>query len=153
MNVHIPKSCPALLRALVNLLQQYVKDGLAEYRVAIRALHLWRCVNERLKACIRSCLILHIRRVHPVLPEDFLGTSFCLWALPPVFCVENRAPGGIGQHEGRVDAPRAFVVHDVRADLADLLWCPSVVEVVILDLEVLAERDKNSQRNLVVVWI
>ena len=64
-----------------------------------------------------------------------------------------RSLGGIGTREGRVDAPRALVVHDVRANLADLLRRPGVVEEVILDLEVLAERDEDVQRNLVEVWI
>ena len=153
VNIGTPKSSRALLRAFVNLLQQYVKDSLAEYRVSIRASHLWRCVDERREACIRLRLVLPIRCVHPDLPEDFLDTPFCLWVLPPVVCVEDRALGGISKRKGRVDAPRALVVHNIRADLADLLRCPSVVEVIILDLEVLAERDKNGQRDLVVVWI
>ena len=55
--------------------------------------------------------------------------------------------------EGRVDAPRALVVQDVRADLADLLRRARKVEVVVLDLEVLAERQEDVQRELVVVRI
>ena len=55
--------------------------------------------------------------------------------------------------EGSVDAPRTLVVNDVRADLANLLWCPRKVEVVVLDLEVLPERQKDVVCEFVVVGI
>jgi hypothetical protein len=55
--------------------------------------------------------------------------------------------------ERRVDAPGALVVQDVRADLANLLGGAGKVEVVVLDLEVLAEREEDVQRELVVVRI
>jgi hypothetical protein len=56
-------------------------------------------------------------------------------------------------HECGVDAPRTLVVHDVGADLADLFWRSGKVEVVVLDLEVLAEREEDVAGNLVVVRI
>ena len=52
-----------------------------------------------------------------------------------------------------VDAPRTLVVHDVRADLSYLFWRSGKVEVVVLDLEVLAEREEDIVGNLVVVRI
>jgi hypothetical protein len=52
-----------------------------------------------------------------------------------------------------VDAPRTLVVHDVSANLTDLFWCSCIVKVVVLDLEVLAERDEDIAGKFVVVRI
>ena len=142
-----------LLGALVNLLQECAEDGTAEYGVAFRAWHLWHRVDERVNSLIRRRFVLRIHRVDTKLNEDVLDACLSLGVLPPIVGVEDRALCGIGTREGRVDAPRALVVHDVRANLADLLRRPGVVEEVILDLEVLAERDEDVQRNLVEVWI
>ncbi len=47
-----------------------------------------------------------------------------------------------------VDEPRALVVDDVGADFADLLVRAEAVEVVVLDLEVLAEGDEDLRREV-----
>lgn len=51
--------------------------------------------------------------------------------------------------ERDVDEPSALVVEDVGADLADQLGGAVAVEVVVLDLEVLAEREEDVERRLV----
>jgi len=52
-----------------------------------------------------------------------------------------------------VDAPRTLVVHDVSANLTDLFWRSGKVKVVVLDLEVLAEREEDIAGNFVAVRI
>ena len=96
---------------------------------------------------------MRVHRVDADLAEDLLDPCLRLCVLAAIVGVEDRALGGARVREGRVDAPRALVVQDVRADLADLLGRARKVEVVVLDLEVLAERQEDVQRELVVVRI
>ena len=126
---------------------------MAKYCIAFRAWHFWHRVDERVDTLIRRSLVLRVYRINPEFAEDLLDACLCLRVLPPVVGIQDRTLGGIGTREGRVDAPRALVVHDVCTDLANLLWRPRIVEVVVLDLEVLAERDENVQCNLEEVWI
>jgi hypothetical protein len=49
----------------------------------------------------------------------------------------------------RVDVPRALVVQDVGPDLANVLGEAVAVEVVVLDLEVLAEGDEDGEGEVV----
>ncbi len=67
--------------------------------------------------------------------------------------VEDRAlrEGCAGKRS--VDTPGALVVYDVGADLADLFWRSRIVEIVILDLEVLAEGKEDVKGELIVVGI
>jgi hypothetical protein len=51
-----------------------------------------------------------------------------------------------------VDAPRTLV-HHVIANLTDLFWRSGKVKVVVLNLEVLAEREEDIPGNFVVVRI
>lgn len=51
--------------------------------------------------------------------------------------------------ERRVDVPRALVVQDVSPDLANVLGEAVAVEVVVLDLEVLAEGDEDGEGEVV----
>jgi hypothetical protein len=55
--------------------------------------------------------------------------------------------------ECRVDAPRTLVVHDVSPNLTDLFRRSGKVKVVVLDLEVLAEREEDIAGYFVIVRI
>jgi len=85
--------------------------------------------------------------------KDLLYLFLRFRVLAPVVCVQDRALRRVRVREGSVDAPRTLVINDVRADLADLLRCPSKIEVVVLNLEVLPEGQKDVVRELVVVGI
>ena len=55
--------------------------------------------------------------------------------------------------KGSVDAPRTLVVHNVRADLANLFRGAGKVQVVVLDLEVFSEGQKDIEGDLVIFRI
>ena len=84
--------------------------------------------------------------LHPCLPPQSHG-------LATIVVIEDHALGGGSAGERSVDAPGAFVVQDVCADLTNLFRRSGIVKVVILDLEVLAEGKKNIKCKLVVVGI
>ena len=73
-----------------------------------------------------------------MLDGGFLGRVFAAVGL-----VQDGALGGRGALESLIDEPRAFVVQDVGADLADGFGAAVGVEVVVLDLEVFAQRDQD----------
>jgi len=56
---------------------------------------------------------------------------------------------GRGVHKGDVDAPRALVIDDVRANFPDLLRGAAIVEKVALDLEIFPERDEDRECDFV----
>jgi hypothetical protein len=139
-----------LLCALVNFLQKDAEDRPTEYSTPAGARHLRYGINERIDACICISLVLGVLRVYE---EDLHDPRLRLGVLATVVVVEDRALGRGRTGEHSIDAPGAFVVQCVCADLTNLFWCSSVVEVVILDLEVLAEGKEDVECKLIVVRI
>jgi hypothetical protein len=142
-----------LLCALVNFLQKDAEDRATEYSTTARARHLRYGINERIDACIRIGLVLAVLRVYANITEDLLDPRLRLGVLAALVVVEDRTLGRGRTGERSVDAPGAFVVQDVCANLANLFWRSGVVEVVVLDLEVLAKGKEDVECKLIVVGI
>jgi len=142
-----------LLCALVNFLQEDAEDGATKYSLPGRARHFRYGINERIDACVRFRLVFSVLCVYADIAEDLLDLCLRLRVFAPVGGVEDRALGGGCAGKRSVDAPGTLVVHDVCADLANLFWCSGIVEVVVLDLEVLAEGKEDVKRELIELGI
>jgi hypothetical protein len=142
-----------LLCALVNFLQKDAEDRPVEYSTPAGACHLRYGISERIDACICISLVLGALRVYADIAEDLLDPCLRLGVLATVGVIGDRALGRGSAGERSIDASGAFVVQYVCADLTNLFWCSSVVEVVILDLEVLAEGKEDVECKLIVVGI
>jgi len=142
-----------LLCTLVNFLQKDAEDRATEYGIPTGTRHLWYGINERVDPCIRIGLVLGILRVYANIAENLLDPCLRIGVLATVVVVEDRALGEGHAGEGSVDAPGAFVVQDICADLADLFWRSGVVEIVILDLEILAEGEEDVECKIIVIRI
>jgi hypothetical protein len=140
---------------LVNLLQKDTKDRLMEYSIPAGACHLWHNINECIDACVPIGLVLSVLRVYANILENLRDPRRGLIVLATVVVVKDCALGGghAGKGEGGVNALGALVVQDVCADLANLLWRSGIVEVVILDLEVLAKGKEDVEHKFIVVEI
>lgn len=75
--------------------------------------------------------------------EQGLDLGLVVLVLSSVVLFQNGALGFGCALEGLVDKPTALVILDVCANLAQSLGVGKVVEVVVLDLEVLAHWDEN----------
>lgn len=82
--------------------------------------------------------LLELQVVVELLDNSLLGV-----VLLAVVLLEDLALLRGGNLKSLVDEPRALVVLDVSADLTNVLGQTKVVEVVVLDLEVLAKRDED----------
>ena len=142
-----------LLCALVNFLQEDAEDRVTQYGTPAGARHLRYGINELIDACVRIGFVFGVQRIYADIAEDLFNPCLRLGVLATVVGIEDLALGGGRAGERSVDTPGAFVVQNVCADLADLFWRPGVVEVVILDLEVLAEGKEDIKRKLIVVGI
>ena len=142
-----------LLCALVNFLQKDAEDRATEYSTTARARHLRYGINECIDACICISLVLGVLRVYTNITEDLLDPRLHLGVLAAVVVVEDRTLGRGRAGERSVDAPGAFVVQYVCADLTNLFWRSGVVEVVVLNLEVLAKGKEDVECKLIVVGI
>lgn len=92
---------------------------------------------------IRLLLIGLEQSLNIELVVDLLDSHNINLVAAAVVGVENLALLGRGLGEGLVDEPRALVVLNVGADLADHLGQTEAVQVVVLDLEVLAQGQEN----------
>jgi hypothetical protein len=142
-----------LLCTLVNFFQKDAEDRATEYSIPAGARLLRYGINECIDACVRIGLVLGVLRVYADIAEHLLDSFLRLGVLATVVGVEDIALGGGRAGESSVDAPRALVVQDVCADLANLFWRSRVVEVVVLDLEVLAEGKEDVECKLIVVGV
>jgi hypothetical protein len=111
-----------------------VEDRATKYSTTARARHLQYGINECIDACICISLVLGVLRVYANITEDLLDPRLRLGVLATVV-VEDRTLGRGRAGERSIDAPGAFVVQYVCADLTNLFWCSSIVGVVILDLK------------------
>ncbi|CRK13306.1 hypothetical protein BN1708_010754 [Verticillium longisporum] len=134
-----------LFGALVNLGEEGVKDRLLE---ALALVNVVNHVADLAGALLLKDLValLELEVIVQLLDDGLLGL-----VLLAVVVLENLALLGGGDLQGLVDEPAALVVHNVGADLANVLGQAKVVEVVVLDLEVLAEGDEDGLGLLEVV--
>lgn len=126
-----------LFASLVDLAQEHLKHLLLEALALVNLVdQLHELAGTLLLECLVSLLQLHV--VVKLLDDLLLGI-----VLLAVVLLEDLALLGGGKLQGLVDQPGALVVLDVGADLANVLGQAKVVEVVVLDLEVLAEGDED----------
>lgn len=127
----------SLLGSLVDLVEEHLKHALLQALTLVNPFnHGANLAGPLLLKRLIALLELHV--VVQLLDDRLLGVVFLA-----VVVLENLALLGGGNLQRLVDQPRALVVLDVGADLANMLGQPKVVEVVVLDLEVLAEGDEN----------
>ena len=85
--------------------------------------------------------LLQIQLVVQLLDPSLLPLIFL-----PIVRIEygpliGRCPG-----ERLVDKPRALIILNIRPDLPDRLWRPVRVQIIVLGLEVFAQRDQDLLR-------
>ncbi len=127
-----------LLSALVDLSKERLKNLL------LQPLTLISLSNHLLNLTHALFLILLVNLLQLQLVIQFLNHLLVLAVLLAIVLIQSLALLRRGDLKSLVDQPRALVVKDIGADLANVLRVAEVVEVVVLDLEVLAERDEDS---------
>ena len=127
-----------LLGALVYLVQEGLKDLLLQTLALISLRnHLFDLPNTLL-------LILLIELLKAKLVVKLFDLRLSILVLLTIVLLQNLALLRSGDRQSLVDQPRTLVIHDIRPDLANVLWVAKVVQVVVLDLEVLSERNEDS---------
>lgn len=127
-----------LLAALVDLVEESLKDGLLKPLVLVNLGDAVLDLADDL-LLVGVVLVLEVELVVELLDLGDVGL-----VLLAVVVLEDLALLGRGDLEGLVDEPRALVVLDVGAVLAnDVLGAEEAVEEVVLDLEVLSHGDQD----------
>ena len=65
------------------------------------------------------------------LVEDILNLRLCLCIFAAIVGIQDRALRRVRVFQGRVDASRTFVAHDVRPDLPEQLRLRGKIKVVV----------------------
>jgi len=133
-------NAPSLLRLfgpLVDLAEEGLEDLLLETLGLIHGRNLGPQLTHHF------LLVLLVQLLQLQLVEDLLHLGLLLLVLAAVGIVEHLALLGSAALDGLVDQPRALVVLDIGANLADNRGVTEVVQVVVLDLEVLTQGDKD----------
>lgn len=127
----------SLLAALVDLREESLKNLL------LQTLALVDLVNHSadLADALLLKLLVTLLQLHVI--KQLLNDLLLVIVLAAVVLLEDFALLRCRNLESLVDQPRALVVLDIGADLTDVLGKAEVVQVVILHLEVLAERNEN----------
>lgn len=105
-----------LFLPLINLIQEALEN--LPLQPLLRTL-LRDSLNQPDDLLVRLLFILRKLLPNPDLLIHILHLRLRLGVLPPVVRVQDSALRRRGVREGDVDAPRALVVDDVRADLAE----------------------------------
>lgn len=126
-----------LFGTLVDLGQERLKDLLLQARGLVHGGNL----GAQLTNDLLLIFLVHLLQLQLI--KDFLDLGLLLLVLAAVGGVQHRTLLRGSPGNGLVDQPRALVVLDVGADLANDRWVTEVVQVVILDLEVLTQRDQD----------
>lgn len=142
--LHLVQKSPTihLLVPTLDLAQELLQHG------PLEALALVNGSNTRpnLLDCLRLVLLVQASNVQ--VEVELLDLGLLLRVLAAVVLLQNLALLGSDNSESLVDKPRALVVEDISSNLANVLGVAVAVEVIILDLEVLAERDKDGSSSL-----
>lgn len=126
-----------LFGPLVDLAEESLEDLLLETLGLVNSRDLSTQLADHL------LLVLFVELLQLELIEDLLHLELLLLVLAAVGGVQNSALLRGAALNGLVDQPRALVVLDIGADLANDRGITEVVKVVVLDLEVLTERDQD----------
>lgn len=129
--------CFSLLATLVDLGKESLKDTLLETVALIDLGDAGTDLTNNL------LLVVKVPLLQLQVIVKLFDNLLLLIILTAVVLFENLALLGSSNSEGLVDKPRALVVLDVGTDLANVLGETKVVKIVVLDLEVFAERDKD----------
>lgn len=141
ITLHATESDPShLLAALVDLGQECLKDLLLQALGLVHGGDLGPQLSNGL------LLVVLVDLVELQLVKDGLDLGLKLAVLASVGFVQHLALLGRAPLQGLVDQPRALVVLDIGADLANDGRVAVGVEVVVLYLEVLAQRDEDVVR-------
>ena len=141
---NIEVSDSSSLLPLVDLLQET-----REHRPLHAALLLRYLLDQLTQPAVHVLLVLLVLLTHADGLEHGLHSALAFGVLLSVVGVEHCALRRRRERESSVDAPRALVVDDVRPDLTQDLRRRGEIEEVVLDLEVLAEREEDLERGLV----
>ena len=126
-----------LFGALVDLAEEGIED------VLLQSLRLIHGGNLLLELADDLLLILLVDLLEIQLLVESLDLGLESVILTSVGLVEDLALLSIAALESLVDEPRALVVLDIGTDLANDIGVSIGIEVVILNLEVLAQRDED----------
>ena len=127
-----------LLAPLINLAQE------AEEHLSLQpTFNLNNLPNLRVQLAHNALFVLRVHFANPELLKQRLDLLLLLRVLPPIILIKHLTLFRRRELDGGVYDPRTLVVDDVGPDFADLLWRAGKVEEVVLDLEVLAEREKD----------
>lgn len=127
-----------LLAPLINFAQE------AEEHLSLQpTFNLNDLSNLRVQLAHNALFVFPVYFTNSDLLKQRLDLLLLLRVLSPIVLVKQLTLCGRRELDGGVYDPRALVVHDVGPDFADLLWRAGKVKEVVLDLEVLAEREKN----------
>lgn len=140
------KHCKCLFGALVDLSQEGLEHRLLQALALVDGGDLGTDLTNNL------LLVLLVELLKSHLVEDGLDLLLLLCVLAAVGSIEHRALLGSGPLDGLVDQPGALVVLDIGTNLTNDGGVTEVVQVVILDLEVLTQRNQNVVSLLEVLW-
>lgn len=126
-----------LLAALVDLGEECLKNFLLEALSLVHGGDLGPQVANSL------LLIVLVHLLQLELIEDSLYFGFELTVLATVGGVERLALLGCGSLQCLIDQPRALVILNISTDLSNDCWVTEGIQVVVLDLEILAKRDED----------
>ena len=130
-------STKCLLASLVNLAEELLKHLLLE---AVALVHLCNVFSNVTDLLLLVCVVDLVKLQ---LVEESLDLGLVVLVLSSVVLLENSALLLGGTLQSLVDEPTALVVLNVGANLAQSLGVGVVVEVVVLNLEVLAHGDED----------
>lgn len=126
-----------LLAPLVNLLQKGLEHLL------LQAISLVDLVNLGLDVSDALLFPLLVKVLQLQLVVELLDLGLFLRVLVAVVFLEDPSLLGIDLFQSLVDQPRALVILNVSANLAEDLWVGKSIKVVVLRLEILAHWDEN----------
>jgi len=135
-----------LFGSLVDLGKESLKDFLLQTR------RLVNCGNLGAQLTNNLLLILLVQLLQLKFLKHLLHLGFLLRVLAAVVLIQHLTLLGGAERNCLVDQPRALVVLNIGADLSNESGVTEVVKVVILDLEVLAQRDQDIVSLLQVLW-
>lgn len=116
-----------LFRSLIDFVQEARKHLPSQVAIIGARLGLRDIIDQGRDPLVRFLLIREIPSREADLLIHGLHLSLLFGVLATIALVENFALVGVCNGECDVDAPRAFVVDDVRPDLSDLFWCAVIV--------------------------
>lgn len=130
-------SSTRLFGSLIDLGQECLKDFLLQARGLVHGRNLGAQLADHL------LLVILVQLLQLELVKHLLHLGLLLRVLAAVVLIQHLALLRGAAGDGLVDQPRALVVLDIGADLANDSWVTEVVQVVVLDLEVLAQRNQD----------